>query len=325
MAGELFGKKAQRLAARLAPLRLLLQSLEALVLLLFLALAALLPPKRASSFGAALAGWIGPRLAKHRHVNRNLAFALPEGTSGEREAAARGSWRTLGAVLAEMPHLGRLADLERRPPAVELCTAEGAEDIPDRLAEGEAFVFVTAHLGNWELLPRLLVQLGGKAAVIYTPQGNPLTDSLLQWLRRSPGIAFVGKQGGVRALLQAMRRGESLGLLVDLRSDEGEAIPFFDVPAMTSTAPARLALMAKAELIPVRVERLAPARFRVTVDRPIQPRDPAASAQVRAREMTEQINARFAAWIRLRPADWLCTKRRFPKDIPLPEAPDRGA
>lgn len=325
MAGELFGKKAQRLAARLAPLRLLLQSLEALVLLLFLALAALLPPKRASSFGAALAGWIGPRLAKHRHVNRNLAFALPEGTADEREAAARGSWRTLGAVLAEMPHLGRIVDLKRRPPAVELCTAEGAEDIPDRLAQGEAFVFVTAHLGNWELLPRLLVQLGGKAAVIYTPQGNPLTDSLLQWLRRSPGIAFVGKQGGVRALLQAMRRGESLGLLVDLRSDEGEAIPFFDVPAMTSTAPARLALMAKAELIPVRVERLAPARFRVTVDRPIQPRDPAASAQVRAREMTEQINTRFAAWIRLRPADWLCTKRRFPKDIPLPEALDRGA
>lgn len=325
MAGELFGKKAQRWAERLAPLRLLLQGLEALILLLFLGLAALLPPKYASRFGAAVTGWIGPRLTKHRHVRRNLAFALPDASADEREAAARGSWRTLGAVLAEMPHLGRLADLTRQPPAVELASAEGAEDIPARLTRGESFVFVTAHLGNWELLPRLLVQLGGKAAVIYTPQGNPLTDSLLQRLRRSPGIAFIGKQGGVRALLQAMRRGESLGLLVDLRSDEGEAIPFFGVPAMTSTAPARLALMAKAELVPVRVERLAPARFRVTVDRPIEPRDPAASAQARARDMTEQVNARFAAWIRLRPADWLCTKRRFPKEVAPAVTPDRGA
>ena len=39
----------------------------------------------------------------------------------------------------------------------------------------------------------------------------------------------------------------------------------------------------------------------------------AASAQERARDMTEQLNARFAAWIRQNPGDWLCTKRRFPK------------
>lgn len=318
MAGEVFGKGVQRMARRAALLRLPLQALEALLLLAFWGVAALLPPAAATRFGAGLLGRIGPRLAKSRHVRRNLAFALPGADAAALAASERGCWATLGAVLAEMPHLRRLADLGRAPPAVELRLAPGAETLMEEVRGGRAFVFATAHLGNWELLPRLLIQYGREVAVVYTPQGNPLTDALLQRWRRAPGIDFVGKRGGVRALLQALRQGRSLGLLVDLRSDEGEAIAFFGVPAMTSTAPARLAMMAGTELVPARVERLGPARFRVTLEAPVRPRDPAAPVQARARDMTEQLNARFADWIRARPGDWLCTKRRFPKEASPP-------
>jgi len=314
VAGELLGKRARRIALAVAPLRLLLQGIEAALLLAVWALTAPLPPAAASRFGAALFARVGPRLAKSRHVRRNLSFALPEADAATLAATERACWATLGAVLAEMPHLRRIADLSRDPPAVELAAAPGGETVMARVREGRAFVFVTAHLGNWELLPRLLVQHGREVAVAYTPQGNPLTDGLLQWRRRIAGIEFVGRRGGVRALLQALRQGRSLGLLVDLRSDEGEPVPFFGVPAMTSTAPARLALMAGTELVPTRVERLGPARFRVTVEAPVRPADPAAPAQARALDMTEQLNARFADWIRARPGDWLCTKRRFPKE-----------
>ena len=314
MAGELFGKDVQRLARRFAPLRLLLQSVEALFLLLFLLVAALLPPAVASRFGAALVGRIGPRLGKSRHVRNNLRIALPEVDKQQLARLERGCWATLGAVMAEMPHLARISDLSRQPPAVELVFAPGAEDLPERLQRGEAFIFATAHLANWELLPRLLVQAGGRMAVIYTAQGNVLTDGLLQWLRRSKGVSYVGKRGGIRELLRAAREGQSLGLLVDLRSDEGEPIPFFGRPAMTTTAPARLALMGKLPLIPVRCERMGAARFRVTIEDAILPRNPEASVQERARAMTEQLNARFADWIRQRPSDWLCTKRRFAKE-----------
>lgn len=313
MAGEVFGKGMQRLALRIAPLRFVLQAVEAALLLLFLGLAALLPSTVASRFGAALLGRLGPRLGKSAHVRRNLSFALPESSTDELGEIEKGCWQTLGAVLGEMPHLRQISNLGASPPAVELAVAPGAESVLEGLQAGRAFVFVTAHLANWELLPRLLVQHGRQVAVIYTPQGNPLTDGLLQLLRHSRGISYVGKQGGVRALLQAMRQGCSLGLLVDLRSDEGEPVPFFGVPAMTSTAPARLAQMGGTDLVPVRVERLGPARFRVTVEPPVVPRDPAAKIQLRALDMTEQLNGRFAEWIRARPADWLCTKRRFPK------------
>jgi len=313
VAGEVFGKDVQRLARRFAPLRLLLQGVEALFLLLFLGVAAVLPAAVAARLGAAIVGGTGPRLGKSRHVRDNLRVALPEVDERELARLERGCWRTLGAVMAEMPHLGRISDLSRQPPAVELQFAPGAETLVERLQRGEAFVFATAHLANWELLPHLLARKGGRVAVIYTAQGNPFTDGLLQWLRRRDGISYVGKRGGVRELLRAAGQGYSLGMLVDLRSDEGELVPFFGVPAMTSTVPARLAQMGKIPLVPVRTERLGPARFRVTVEPPIEPRDPSARTQERALDMTEQLNARFAAWIRERPSDWLCTKRRFPK------------
>jgi len=315
VAGEVLGKRYRRLVLAVAPLRLLLQATEALLLLLVWAVAAPLPPAAASRVGAALFARVGPRLAKSRHVRRNLAFALPDAGAATLARTERACWATLGAVLAEMPHLRRIADLSRDPPAVELVAGPGGEGVMAQVREGRAFVFVTAHLGNWELLPRLLVQHGREVAVAYTPQGNPLTDGLLQWRRRTAGIEFVGRRGGVRALLQALRSGRSLGLLVDLRSDEGEPVPFFGVPALTSTAPARLAAMAGTELIPTRVERLGPARFRVTVEAPVRPADPDASASDRALDVTAQVNARFADWIRARPGDWLCTKRRFPKEV----------
>jgi len=314
VAGEVFGKEVQRMARRFAPLRLLLQGVEAVALLLFLGVAALLPEQAASRAGAAIVGRVGPRLSKSRHVRDNLRIALPEVDRQRLAQLEQGCWETLGAVLAEMPHLKRISDLSRKPPAVELRLAPGAEELIDRLQQGEVFVFATAHLVNWELLPRLLAELGGRVAVIYTAQGNPFTDTLLQWLRSREGISYIGKRGGVRELIHAAREGQSLGMLVDLRSDEGEPIPFFGVPAMTSTVPARLAQMGKIPLVPVRTERLGPARFRVTVEAPIVPRDPTAPAQERARDMTEQLNERFAEWIRQRPSDWLCTKRRFPKN-----------
>src|SRR5690625_1773916 len=177
----------QRLARRFRPLQFLFHGAETLMMLLFWGVAALLPAAAASRFGAALVSRIGPRLAKNRHVRRNLRIALPERDERQRRVLERSCWATLGAVLGEMPHLARLRDPSRRPPAVELRLAPGAEDLLERLKQGEAFLFATAHLANWELLPGLLAQKGGRMAVVYTAQGNPFVDLLLQWLRRRDG------------------------------------------------------------------------------------------------------------------------------------------
>jgi Kdo2-lipid IVA lauroyltransferase/acyltransferase len=294
--------------ARAPALRSVVQWLEAAFVGALWTVLGWLPPERASSLAAALARRLGPHLRKHRHVRNNLAIALPERSPAEREEIARDVWGSLGAVFGELPHLGRISREADQRLEVEI-----RGELGPLQAEPRPAIFVTAHLANWELTTLVAARHGVSLSVIYAPDSNPWVDRLIHRQRRALGCELVPKQGGLRALLRALAEGHSLGFLIDTRQDDGELVPFFGVPALTSTVPARLALRAGIQLVPVRVERTGPVRFRVTFDFPVDP-DPAIDdARTQAREMTRRVNERFAAWIRERPAEWLCTKRRWPK------------
>jgi KDO2-lipid IV(A) lauroyltransferase len=73
-----------------------------------------------------------------------------------------------------------------------------------------------------------------------------------------------------------------------------------------------LALRFQVPLVPVRVERLDGARFRVTVYPPMTLRDTGDRAADVLDAMT-RINALFEDWIRERPEQWLWLHRRWPK------------
>ena len=299
----------RRALAAAPPLRRAVWVLEALFLALVWAVLALFPIDRASAFGRAFGRRFGPRLRKHKHVLRNLEIALPERTPAEREAIAREVWGSLGAVFAELPHLGKEAsEWEKR---VELVIQGRFGPLLD---PPRPVVMVTGHLANWELSPLSIRRYDVPLSVIYSPNSTPAVDRLIRRLRRGVGCELVSKHGGMRAVLRALARGRSIGFLVDTRQDDGEWVPFFGVPALTTTVPARLALRFGIDLVPARIERIGTgANFRVTVGPPIEP-DPAVSdVREQARGMTQRVNERLADWIRERPEQWVCTKRRWPK------------
>lgn len=305
MAQQAYAPFLRRWMAAVPPLRWLVWGLEAGFLALLWTGLGLLPPARASALGRRAMRALGPRLRKHRHVVANLRTALPERTPAEIEAIARESWGTVGAVLGEFPHLARIAR-ER----MEIVDRAGIEALRDA---GRPIVFVTPHLGNWELTTLAVARYGIPLAVIYAPDANPWITKLVRRRRRDLDCELIPRDGGVRALLRALAAGRSVGLVVDTRQDEGEPVPFFGRDALTSTVPARLALRMGLPLVPVRVERGADARFRVTLDAPIEPDLSIADPRERARAMTLRIHERFEAWIRERPGEWMCTKRRWPK------------
>jgi KDO2-lipid IV(A) lauroyltransferase len=294
--------------ARAPALRGAVQRLEAAWLAVVWWALGLLPPQRAAAVSAGFLRLVGPRLRKHRHVRRNLAIALPELGDAEREAVAREVWGSLGAVFGEFPHLGRI-DRE----ADERIEVEIHGDLAPLQDPPRPAIFVTAHVGNWELATLVAGRHGVPLSVIYAPDSNPWLDRLIRRHRRALHCELVPKQGGLRALLRALAAGRSLGFLIDTRQDDGEPVPFFGVPALTSTVPARLALRAGLQLVPVRAERVAPARFRVVFGPPVEPDPAIADAREQARDLTRRLNERFEAWIRERPGQWLCTKRRWPK------------
>jgi len=274
------------------------------------ALARLLPADTASAAGHWIMAMLGPRLDKTRHMQRNLKIAFPEIGAAETSRLIRAMWGNLGSVLAEYPHLGRIC---RSGPGQRLdCVIEGDPEVFRKT--GKPAVFVTAHLANWELAAGAVVQQGVPLSVVYTKMQNPWMDRLLFRAREALGCGLVERDNAARELLRCLKKGTSIGLLVDQRVDAGEPVPFFGRDMLTSITPAQLALRFDCELIPVQIQRLHGARFRVTFHQPVVADDENAENAEKILQMTRKINTLFDSWIRERPHEWMCTKRRWPKD-----------
>ncbi|MFC7475528.1 lysophospholipid acyltransferase family protein [Dankookia sp. GCM10030260] len=283
-------------------------AVETLVVRAVLALARWLGPVRASDAGGALGRWLGPLLPVSRIARANLALALPERDAAARALILRGMWDNLGRTVGELPHL----------PAMRW-EIVGVEHLAPLAADGGPAILVSGHLGNWEVLPPALERLGIRMGSVYRAADNPAVDALVNGLRAR---AVAGKAlplfpkgaQGARAALKFLSQGGVLGLLADQKLNDGIAVPLLGAPAMTAPAPAQLALRFRCPVIPGRVQRLGPCRFRLMVDPPLAlPVGEDRQAAIRA--LTLAINDRISAWIRERPEEWLWLHRRWPKDV----------
>lgn len=286
---------------------------EALALRALWALAALLPVDAASRTGRALLRRLGPRTAKHRHVKANLRIVRPQADAAEIERLARDVWGNTGAVLAEFAKLPVLIDPDRTDARVE-SVHPGTQGAPP--GSDSPCVFVSAHLSNWEMIGHAIQRAAPGLQVVYNMQQNPWLERLVQHRRRVLGVGYVEKLQSLRRLRRTLKDGKSVGLLIDVRVDGGTQVPFFDVPAETTTAPAWLALKSGCPIVPVRAQRLEDARYRVTFY-------PALSSECRDGEteaaaiqrVTAELNQVLEQWISAAPGDWWCTKRRWPKAL----------
>lgn len=293
-------------------LRRLRWAIEAAILAGLWRTSAWMEPERASATGQRLVRWLGPRLHKTRHFRRNLALAFPHSSEAEIDRLVREAWANSGSVLSEYPHLEAI-----RAGRIETVVRCDLEEIREGRRQA---IFVAAHLANWEVTVAPAVGLGIPVTAVYTPQENPWVERMLNRHRRALGCKLVARDDAMRAMIRELGAGRSIGLLVDQRVDTGEPVPFFGIDKLTTLVPARLALRFDCDLVPVRVERLPGARFRVTAHEPVRCDDPALSEHARAVEMTRQINAMFEGWIRELPEQWFCSNRRWAKTATPPVA-----
>ena len=291
---------------------------EAWILDVLLRTSRCLSVDRASAFGGALTARIGPRLAKHRHVLANYRRAFPEWSAAEVERTARGMWYNLGRVLGEMAFVEQFCGrLEER---IEIVDGGGLEVVR---GGRRAAVLVGAHLGNWELAQTTPPRLGFEMTALYSALNNPYLEAVIAATRSRLPCRFLEVEGAPRQMLRELRDGRSIGLLMDQRDDDGELIPFFGIPAPTPTGPARLALRMGVPLVPVRVERLEGVRFRITLHPPVEPEPGCEGPREASVRMTAAINRLFEEWIRACPEQWLCVKRRWPRQRGKPPADQR--
>lgn len=270
---------------------------EAAITAVLLAFFRILPPPAASAAG----GFIGRTLGRflsgaNRRTLKHLRASLPGKTEAEYKQIVHGMWDNLGRVFAEYPHLERIAK--------DYTEVAGAE----HLGFTPPAILISYHGANWEMAATSLFVRGIAIDLIYRAPNNPMVNVMLKRMRSLNGKIETHPKSaaGMKRVIERLKAGKNLGILIDQKYNQGVEAEFFGQPAMTSPAFIQLATKYKCPVIPVRVERLRGCRFRVTIHPHMDMTQPAGAVIATAHGLLE-------SWIAERPEQWIWLHRRWKK------------
>jgi KDO2-lipid IV(A) lauroyltransferase len=291
------------------------EALEYAALRLLIALLGLLPRPLARAAGAAIGSAAWHLLGRLRRVGlRNLELAFPEKSLAERTRILRTLYRTLGWQLAEFCRMPRATKHD----AESFFRYEGLDHFLAARAKGKGVLVLTGHLGAWELSSFYHSLMGYPMGMVIRRLDNPLVDAFVNRIRCLHGNRVLHKDDFARGLLQAMRNGETVGILMDtnMTPPQGVFVPFFGVSACTASGLARVAAHSNAAVLPGFMlwepsrSSTQPARYVLHFGPELnltRTADPAADALAN----TALFTAALESWIRRYPEQWLWVHRRW--------------
>jgi KDO2-lipid IV(A) lauroyltransferase len=277
-------------------------------------------------FGIARGGAIGARVAmfgyrplgiRREVVERQLAIAFPELDREAIERLARAAYAHLGRVAVEaalVPYHGRVLDL--------FDDAENWDAVERARASGSGILFVTGHLGNWELAGAYVAARGIPVDAVARNQANPLFDGYLTRTRERLGMRVVPDERAVAQVPRAIRAGRGVAMLTD-QETAGLAstwVPFFGRPAKTPRGPAVFALRLNAPLIFGCALRQANGRYRMSFEEVPVGRTGDVDADVD--RIVAAYTATLERWVRRAPEQYFWHHRHW--KYPPPAAPARA-
>jgi KDO2-lipid IV(A) lauroyltransferase len=216
---------------------------------LFIKIIGSLPRFLARAAAIALAWTIYLLHVRLRQVGmRNLRMALPEKSRREHVRILRGVFTSLGRQFAELCLFPKYS----KENVSKVVVYDGFENFERALARGKGVLFLTAHLGAWELSAFAHSLHGHPLKIVMRPLDNVYLDRLSRRYRTMHGNATVDKDDFVRGLLSAMKNGETVGILMDtnMTPPQGVFVDFFGIPACTASGLARIALRTDAAVVP---------------------------------------------------------------------------
>jgi heptosyltransferase II len=255
-------------------------------------------------------GWLGYNiLGRYRRLAwANIQIAFPDWTSEEVRHCAKRHFQDLVAnLLSSFVLLDKPWEVVRK--YIDVSSFERAKE---RINGAESVVWTVNHIGNWELFifSAKLVR-PGRHGVIYRALPNRFIDAHVLRARENTGLQLIERQHGLSQSTHILKAGGMLAILVDQHAgDKGVWTPFFNRIASTTSLPAILATKTGAELFPVAIFTVGPARWRLEAGEFIPKRN--ASIE----ELTYRINRAIESLIIRRPSDWFWLHQRWKTPSP---------
>jgi len=202
--------------------------------------------RAAGSLISALTYLLHSRL--RRVGQKNLKMALPELSEAERKRILRTVFAGLGRQLAEFSQFPKYT----RDNVSKVAVYEGFENFDSAHRLGKGVLFLTAHVGAWEIGSFAHSIYGNPMNIVVRDLDNELVDALVRRYRTLHGNVTFDNRDFARGLLGAMRGGETVGILMDtnMTPPQGVFVDFFGIPACTASGLARVALKTGAAVVP---------------------------------------------------------------------------
>ena len=244
-----------------------------------------------------------------RTGERNLELAFPDLAAAERRELLLGSFEKLGRLLAVFSRFNK----GRGERLKDLIECKGLEHLDAAMQRQRGVILFTGHIGAWELSSFGHSLFDHPLSFLVRRIDNPKIEAMIDRARRSLGNRTIDKTSAAREMLQILRTGGTLGILVDLNTLDREAVfvDFFGRAASTTFIVAKLAMRTGAEVLPV----FAPwdveqKRFLLIVDEPLKVKR-TGDEEEDVRRLTQQYTAVVERYVRRYPDQWLWIHRRW--------------
>lgn len=267
----------------------------------FIRLVGLLPFNVRIPVGAWVVAYIVAPLAGYRRrVRDNLRFARPDLEPAEvRRLMRRVPWNAARTMLEFFSP----ADVRRIAGRTPI-TGPGVADMEAARAAGRPIIFVSGHIGNYDIGRSALIQAGYRVGGLYRPMSNRAFNRIyVQAIAAVGEPLFERGRRGMADMIRHLKSGGSLAILIDQHMRDGAPLTFFGARAYTALSAAELALKYDALVVPIYAIRKDDGGFFIEAEAPV----PHASPET----MTQALNDSLEARVRQHMDQWLWIHRRW--------------
>ena len=277
--------------------------IEFILIKLFFFILIIIGYKNGSNLGDFIGRLIGPIFRSKKLIENNLEQSGIVDKNNYNKIISK-IYGNYGRILAEYPFLKAF----RNNKLNKFIEIDGLENLNKIKREKRRAVFISGHFNNFELMALQIEKAGINLCAIYRPLNNVFLNKTMEEIRENFICKNQIKKGrsGTRQIIENIKKGNSVALMIDQRVREGIKINFFGKPASTTTIPAQLIKKYKCDLVPIYIERRKNNYFKMFVSEPIK-----IGNNKSIKEITEHLNKILEKMILKNVDQWIWTHDRW--------------
>ncbi len=256
--------------------------------------------------------WIG---IGRRHITlNNLELAFPEKDRQERVQIARAAYDHFGQLIAESAMvLSGKTDRDRLVDMVDGYEMQKILELEKGTEKG--ILAITGHLGNFELLSHYTGTQSVRQSHVVARQGNNrmIDEKIVTPMRESFGNRVIYKKRALPQVARALKKGEHIGLLIDIKSGPAQGVPvtFFGKETYAIKSSAYLQIKLDILVVSIAMVRISPKRYKLIAGDPIPWKDNGKAMKEQIAELTQLHQTALEKLIRQYPGQWLWMHNRW--------------